>query len=212
MLKLDHLSVIAPSLLEGVNHVRNCLDIDIPYGRIHAYMGTHNHLLRLGDDVYLEVIAVNPDAAPPKLPRWFGLDDSHAIQAAWDEGRRLRAWVARTTEIGTFLPQYESILGRKTQFSVGEVSFFFSLPPGGTLPQNGIAPSVIDRGDRPLPTASMADLGARLRTFTIEHPNPDEVTALYETLRVEGAPKVQKGKSFHYRAEIQTPNGTKELY
>ncbi len=69
MLQLDHLSIIAPSLADGVAHVRACLDIDVPYGRVHPDMGTHNHLLRLGDDVYLEIIAVDPErsaaAAPP---------------------------------------------------------------------------------------------------------------------------------------------------
>jgi hypothetical protein len=34
-LKLDHLTIIAPSLAEGVNHVRSCVDIDVPYGGAH---------------------------------------------------------------------------------------------------------------------------------------------------------------------------------
>jgi hypothetical protein len=45
MLKLDHISIIAPSLAEGVAHVRACLDLDVPFGQRHAYMGTYNHLL-----------------------------------------------------------------------------------------------------------------------------------------------------------------------
>ena len=75
MLKLDHLTVIAPSLAEGVAHVRACLDLDVPFGQRHAYMGTHNHLLRLGDAVYLEIVALDPGAPPPGRPRWFGLDE-----------------------------------------------------------------------------------------------------------------------------------------
>ncbi|HVI91731.1 MAG TPA: VOC family protein [Dongiaceae bacterium] len=46
LLKLDHLTVIAPTLTEGVSHVQNCLDLDIPFGTHHDYMGTHNHRLR----------------------------------------------------------------------------------------------------------------------------------------------------------------------
>src|SRR5258706_4637367 len=60
MLKLDHISIIAPSLAEGVLHVRTCLDLDVPFGQRHAYMGTHNHLLQLGDMVYLEIVALDP--------------------------------------------------------------------------------------------------------------------------------------------------------
>ena len=40
MLQLDHLSVIAPDLAEGVAHARACLDLDIPFGQRHGYMGT----------------------------------------------------------------------------------------------------------------------------------------------------------------------------
>ncbi|MGO4676892.1 VOC family protein [Bosea sp. 2YAB26] len=45
MLTLDHLTVIAPTLVEGVAHVRSCLDLDVPFGQRHGYMGTYNHLL-----------------------------------------------------------------------------------------------------------------------------------------------------------------------
>jgi Glyoxalase-like domain len=75
MLKLDHVTVIAPSLAEGVLHVRNCLDLDVPFGQRHAYTGTYNHLLQLGDTVYLEIVALDPDADAPGRRRWFGLDD-----------------------------------------------------------------------------------------------------------------------------------------
>lgn len=213
MLTLDHLSIIAPSLREGVEHVRHCLGIDMPYGRAHPDMGTHNHLLRLGDGVYLEVIAADPGAAPPARPRWFGLDDRDAVRVAWDSGLRLRGWVARTQDIDTVLQQHGSILGRKTAMSAGAAPhYFFAIPPGGALPLGGVAPSVIDRGPRPPPIASMPDLGVRLRSFTIEHPDPGRVEALYESLCIENAPRVEKGDSLRYRAEVQTAGGLKALY
>jgi hypothetical protein len=211
MLQLDHLTVIAPSLADGVAHVRDCLGLDMPYGRVHPDMGTHNHLLRLGADVYLEVIAVNPNVPPPPRQRWFGLDDTHYIQRAWASGSRLRGWVARTADIDAVLPEHESILGAKTRLSGGTSFYFFSVPPGGALPLGGVAPSVIDRGGRPPTVAAMADLGARLRRLIIEHPDPAEVTALYEKLRIENPPVVRKGDAFRYRAEIETPSGLKEL-
>jgi hypothetical protein len=211
LLQLDHLTVIAPTLADGVAHVRDCLGLDVPYGRVHPDMGTHNHLLRLGDDVYLEVIAANPDAPSPPHPRWFGLDDTPAIQRAWAQGLRLRGWVARTAEIDTVLPEHEAVLGIKTRLSAVASHFFFAIPPGGALPLGGVAPSVIDRGGRPPSVAAMADLGARLRRLVIEHPDPAAVTALYEKLRVENPPMVQRGARFRYRAEIETPGGLKEL-
>lgn len=211
MLQLDHLSVIAPSLAEGVAHIRNCLDLDIPYGRAHDGMGTHNHLLRLGDDVYLEVIAADPAAPPPGRPRWFGLDDTALVRSSWDSGFRLRGWVARTTDVAEVLARHGSILGEEVRLSGSGRNFSFAVPPGGALPLGGLAPSVIDRGGHPPSIAAMPDLGARLRSFVVEHPEPAEVMALYERLGVENPPKVQRGERLRYRAVIETPIGLKEL-
>jgi Glyoxalase-like domain len=116
MLKLDHISVIAPSLAEGVSHVRACLDLDVPFGQRHAYMGTYNHLLQLGDTVYLEIVALDPEADGPGRPRWFGLDDQKKVRSDWDEGRRLRGWVARTDAIDAIVAGHRGIFGEKVPF------------------------------------------------------------------------------------------------
>lgn len=211
MLQLDHITVIAPSLAEGVAHVRACLDIDVPFGRLHRDMGTHNHLLRLGTSVYLEIIAINPDAPQPARARWFGLDDRGAVRAAWDGGRRLRGWVARTADIDAVLSGHEDILGRKVELS-GSTPFFFAIPDDGALPLGGVAPSVIDRQGKPPSIATMADAGAVLQAMIIEHPDPDRVRALYRQLRIAAAPAIRPGDHFRYRAEIRTPGGPKELW
>lgn len=212
MLQLDHVTIIAPSLAEGVGHVRACLDIDVPFGRLHQDMGTHNHLLRLGESVYLEIIAVNPDAPRPPHPRWFGLDDQTAVRAAWDHGFRLRGWVARTTDIDAVLSKHQGLLGNKTRLSGGGSYFFFAIPPDGSLPFGGVAPSVIDRGGRPPSVAAMADFGAELRALIVEHPHPGDVADLYVRLGVETPPEARKGEQFRYRAMIDTAGGLRELF
>ncbi|HEX2887321.1 VOC family protein [Vineibacter terrae] len=207
MLALDHLSVIAPTLTEGVAHVRACLDVDVPFGQRHDYMGTYNHLLQLGDSVYMEIVALDPEGMPPDRARWFGLDDQKAVKADWDAGRRLRGWVARTDVIDTVLAGRQDIFGRKVSLP----SFAFAIPDDGALPLGGAAPSVIDRRGKPRSMATIADLGARLRSFTLEHPDPAAIAALYRDLGIERAPVVVPGSSLRYRAQIATPAGIKEL-
>jgi hypothetical protein len=211
MLQLDHITVIAPTLAEGVAHVRACLDIDVPFGRLHRDMGTHNHLLRLGEAVYLEIIAADPDAPRPARPRWFGLDDQTAVRTDWESGRRLRGWVARIADIDALLPEHESVLGRKVELS-GSTPFFFAIPDDGSLPLDGVAPSVIDRQGRPPSVAAMADTGAVLQSLIIEHPEPERIAALYRRLRIEAAPEIHPGDRFRWRALIRTPGGLKELW
>jgi hypothetical protein len=211
MLQLDHITIIAPSLAEGVAHVRAQLDLDVPFGRQHQDMGTHNHLLRLRESVYLEIIAANPDAPRPDRPRWFGLDDQAALRMEWDSGRRLRGWVARTDDIDSVLPQHADLLGRKVRLSTADSFFFFAIPEDGTLPSGGLAPSVIDRRGKPPPVAAMADLGARLKSLTVEHPEPERVAALYDRLGIVDPPAISKGGRLRYRAMIETPGGLREL-
>ena len=95
VLKLDHITVIAPTLSEGAAHVRHCLDLNVPFGTRHDYMGTHNHRLQLGGNVYLEVVAYDPHGTEPGRPRWFDLDNRDKVRSDWDDGRRLR-WRRRT--------------------------------------------------------------------------------------------------------------------
>jgi hypothetical protein len=212
MLRLDHLTVIAPTLDEGVAHVRRCLDLDVPFGQRHGYMGTHNHLLQLGGSVYLEIVALAPDGVPPGRPRWFGLDDQRQVRADWDAGRRLRGWVARTDAIDAVLAGRAGIFGRKVSLPWSEPSFEFAIPDDGTLPLDGAAPSLIDRRGKPRSMAAMADLGARLRTFALEHPDPAAVSDLYRDLGIDRPPTVAPGRTLRYRAEIDTPGGVRNLY
>lgn len=212
MLKLDHLSVIAPTLAEGVSHVRACLDLDVSFGQRHSYMGTYNHLLQLGDTVYLEIVAVDPDAEAPNRARWFGLDDRTSVKAHWDAGRRLRGWVARTDAIDTVLDGRESIFGQKVSLPWTDPSMDFSIPEDGSLPLGGGAPSIIDRRGKPRSMATIADLGARLISFTLDHPDAVAIREFYRTLVLDRPPAIVEGKEPRYSAQIETPAGTRELF
>jgi hypothetical protein len=211
VIALDHLSVIAPSLAEGVAHVRACLGLEVPFGQRHGYMGTHNHLLQLGGSVYLEIVALDPDGPPPPHRRWFGLDDGPQVRADWDAGRRLRGWVARTDSMDAVLADRESIFGQWIALPHDAPAFDFAIPADGSLPLGGAAPSIIYRRGRPQSMANIADCGARLVSFTLEHPDPAAIGRLYCELGATGAPAVMAGASLRYSARIETPGGLREL-
>lgn len=211
MLTLDHLTVIAPTLAEGVAHIRDCIDLDVPFGQRHVYMGSHNHLLQLGDTTYLEIVALDPDGVQPGRARWFGLDDQAQVRRDWDAGRRLRGWVARTDGIDEALKGREPIFGRKVALPTDAPAFDFAIPDDGSLPWGGAAPSLIDRRGKARSMATIADLGARLRGFSLEHPEAEAIAALLRELRAERAPVVTHGSALRYRAQIETPGGLREL-
>lgn len=211
MLKLDHITVIAPTLAEGASHVRACLDLDVPFGTRHVYMGTHNHRLQLGDGVYLEIVALDPDGVEPGRARWFGLDDQAKVRSDWDAGRRLRGWVAAADGIEAVLSTHGAIFGEKVSLPTLAPTFDFAIPADGSLPLDGAAPSIIDRRGAPEPAGSIPDLGARLRSFALEHPDAAAVEALYRELSIDRPPALAPGPDIRYRVQIETPAGMKEL-
>jgi hypothetical protein len=211
LLKLDHLTVIAPTLIEGVSHVQSCLDLDVPFGTRHDYMGTHNHRLQLGNSVYLEIVALDPEGTEPGRPRWFGLDNQEKVRSEWSDGRRLRGWVANTETIDSVLSIHGAIFGDKVPLPTVDPTFAFTIRKDGSLPLDGAAPSIIDhRGDSSY-VASIPDLGARLHSLSLEHPDPSGIGALYRELAIDHPPVIVHAPEVRYRALIETPTGLKEL-
>ena len=211
MLKLDHLTVIAPSLSEGISHVRDCLDLSVPFGSRHDYMGTHNHRLQLGQSVYLEIVALDPKGTDPGRPRWFGLDNQDQVKADWDEGRRLRGWVANSEDINSVASTHTAVFGDKIALPPVDPTFSFTIPKDGSLPYDGAAPSIIDHQGDSNYIATIPDMGARLSSFTLEHPIPTDIEALFRKLAIDRPPVVVYGPRLRYRALIQTPAGLREL-
>jgi Glyoxalase-like domain len=211
LLKLDHLTVIAPILSEGVSHVRDCLGLDVPFGSRHDYMGTHNHRLQLGNSVYLEIVALDPAGVDPGRARWFGVDNQGQVRADWEDGRRLRGWVANTQSIDSIISNHATTFGDEIPLPAADPTFTFSIPKDGSLPLDGAAPSLIDhRGDSSY-VATIPDLGAKLASFTLEHPDPTCIEAIYRALDIDRPPLILRGPKVRYRALIETPAGLREL-
>ena len=211
MLKLDHLTVIAPTLAKGAAHVKDCLGLDVPFGTRHTYMGTHNHRLQLGDRVYLEIVALDPDGVVPRRARWFGVDDPETVRRDWDNGRRLRGWVASTDALKKVLAAHPALFGDEVSLPFSNPEFGFSIPEDGSLPLGGAAPSLIDHRGAPTSFSEIPDMGATLRSFTLEHPDPAAIETLYRELAVDHPPIIVQGPELRYRAEIETPGGAKVL-
>ena len=211
MIRLDHLVIPAPTLEEGVAHVRETLGVDPPVGGKHPTMGTHNHVLRLGGDVYLEIIAVDPDAPPREGPRWFGLHDQDRTRRLWNEGRRLAYWVASTGPMEAVLKGRETLFGTPSEHYRGGSRWRFGLRPDGLPAMEGALPYLIERPEGTVRTAAMPDLDCRLLGLTIEHPEAEMVRAVLADLTCLGPVEVREGPAARLSAKVETAAGVKRL-
>jgi hypothetical protein len=211
MTEIDHIAVIAPHLAEGVAWLRDALGVEPLTGGAHPEMGTHNHVLRLGDDVFVEVIAADPAAPRLAHRRWFGLDDRAAVERHWREGRRLRAYVARCTDVGGTVGAAADTFGVPMRISRGDRSWTFAVRPDGELPLSGALPCLMDWGARGTPAPAMPDLGLRLLALRVEAPDPEAVEAALDTIGMVRKPEIRRGPQVRLTATIETPAGVRVL-
>ena len=75
MHKLDHIVLGCNTLQEGTDYVEKKLGLTLSEIGYHLHMGTHNRVIKISENIYLEVIAIDPNANKPKHFRWFNLDN-----------------------------------------------------------------------------------------------------------------------------------------
>ena len=201
MLTLDHLAVSARSLAEGVNWVEAALGVTLGPGGQHPHMATHNRLLGLGD-LYLEVIAIDPDAAPPPWPRWFDLDH-------FTGEPRLTNWVARTENLTAALASAPPGTGTPVDLQRGNYHWTMAVPATGKLPFDGAFPALIQWHPPHHPTQALPDVHIRLTRFEIAHPEADALRAVL-TL-TDPRLHITQGRAKALRATFATPNGPRTL-
>ena len=174
--KLDHLVIGAQSLEQGVDYIKELLGVEMPFGGVHRQMGTHNHLMQLGKDVFFEVIAVNPDGELPAQPRWYGLDDPF-VRARIQRRPTLLTWVVNTTNIHTLFKLANLSFGKPQRISRGALSWDFGVTDDGRMIAGGMLPYVIQWHTDDHPAANMADRGCRIHGLEIHHPYPHWIEA-----------------------------------
>ena len=205
-LSIDHLVIAARTLEEGASWVESRLGVAPAGGGKHALMGTHNRLLALGGNTYLEIIAVDPLAPAPARMRWYALD-APAMRARLERGPALIHWVADTPDIEKAVAAAPMDLGEIVDVERGRYRWRISVARDGSLPAAGVFPSLIQwLGERP--GAALPDSGCGLESLDLGHPR---ATAIYKSLRKlglgEGEPVEFTDAEPAIVARIRTPGG-----
>lgn len=202
-MQIDHLAVLCTCLEDGVAHVEGALGVDLSPGGQHPAFGTHNRLLSLGPDTYLEVIAVNPDAPAPARARWFGLD-------TFDGPPRLARWIARSDALDAAVAALGvDRVGVPLALARAEYRWRMCVREDGAQTFDGLFPALM-QWDGAHPAPALPDRGLRLRELRLSHPRAaamrDDLAPLMADARLtiaDGAPGIV--------ALLDTPNGTVTL-
>lgn len=203
-LALDHLVVAARSLDEGRTYVEAVLGVNLSPGGEHPLMGTHNLLVALGRQSYLEVIAINPDMPAPQHRRWFNLD-------VFDGAPRLTNWVCRTDDLEHALERAPPGSGKITSQRRGDLRWHMAVPEFGRLPYDDAMPALIEWGSGVHPCHRLPETDLRLTRLDVFHPQSEEILDNFSALHGLEEVLVRDGPEKRLVATISTPEGNRVL-
>ena len=220
--QLDHLVVMAATLEEGVQWCEDTLGVTPAAGGRHAFMGTHNRLLRTSSEAfaasYLEIIAIDPEGAPPSAPfdkRWFDMDAAWLRASVAQHGPQLIHWVARVPDIAASTEALHALdlpagapQAASRQTPRGLLEWQIGLRSDGQRLLGGCLPTLI-RWGAIHPEASMQGQGVQLLGLELQHPQADALRAalLALNLPVNTPIQVQISAQPALAAHLQTPKG-----
>lgn len=204
--RIDHFAIGAASLGQGVAAMREALGLEVPRGSKHDAMSTHNCVMQAGNESFFELIAIDPDAPDPGRARWFTLDDP-ATQARLAERPRALCWVVNTDDLDGVVAASPVDLGEVVDFRRGERTWRLTVPRDGSLPEGGLIPAFIEWSPGPHPSTGQQDLGVRLKTVTLTHPDPRRLRDTFVALQIDHLAEIERGdRALSFT--LDTPNGT----
>lgn len=203
---IDHIAIGASTLDQGVNALRDLLGVEIPRGGKHPDMSTHNCLTRTGDGNFLEVIAIDLDAPAPGRVRWFTLDDP-VTQARLNASPGALCWVVGTDDLDGIVANSPFDHGEILHLSRGDLRWRLTVPKDGNLLEGGLLPAFIEWSPGPHPSGGMQDLGIRLKSVQLRHPDPNALQSKLQALSIEHLAEISEAEESSLAFVVETPDG-----
>ena len=201
---IDHLVYAAPDLAAAIAEVEERCGVRAQAGGKHIGLGTHNALVALGPQTYLEIIAPDPGQPEPSMTRPFGVDGVSR--------GGLVGWALACDDIDTAVAR-----ARRHGYDPGEVADGRRAGPTGTVLRwrmtlnamtGSVIPFLISWGDTEHPARS-APRGLTLEAFHLKHPDPASLSAPLAALGADV--EIKPAAAAALIARLSGPNGSMVL-
>ena len=195
--RIDHIVIGSADLISGTKILENKLSTQFSSGGEHKIMGTHNNLLKLQSNIYLEVIATNPNANKPSRQRWFSLDET-GIKEKIKKSPRLLCWVVEVDDIEDTAKKCGYNPGETLLLSRDELTWKVTVPSNGKLVENGVLPVLIQWPSNQHPSKKLNNSKVLINKISLFHPEPYKIKSIVSNLVEsdlihvsEGSPKME---------------------
>ena len=201
-IQYDHFLLGCSSLEAGIQFVKDKTGIEAIKGGKHPFIGTHNALISLGEKVYLEIIAPDPEAKA-LIPSYAFLKEMNAPS--------LFMWAARTDNMNDLLKHVQEagyknsgILPGSRQRADASVLKWRSLSVETGI--TSVVPFFIEWDISSRHPAIDSPKGCSIISFEIEYPEPEKLKTVFTQLQID-VPLKQATKA-SLQLKINSPKGT----
>ena len=192
--RIDHIVIGAANLISGTNILETKLSTKFSPGGEHQIMGTHNKLLKLQSDIYLEIIANNPDVGNPSRQRWFSLDEARTKEKIQHSPRAL-CWVLEVDNIENTVKRCGYNPGEILQLSRDDLTWKVTVPSNGKLLENGVLPVLIEWPINQHPSKKLNNSKVSINKISLFHPEPNKINNIISNLIESDLIRVSEGVS-----------------
>ncbi|MEM9929125.1 MAG: VOC family protein [Bacteroidota bacterium] len=201
---LDHIVYTVPDLPAAMEDLARRLGVQPVIGGRHDTQGTKNALINLDNGAYFEILAADDTntAIPP--PRWMGVDVLTRPQ--------ITRWALKSDDLaadGQVLQAYHPGMGRPTAGSRQRpdgswLRWTLNLPL--PTPEVEVVPFMVDWSASEVhPHDVLPDMGCRLVSLVVLHPEPEKIKAVLAQLNCEL--EVRQADAAGLRLEVRGPSG-----
>jgi hypothetical protein len=200
---IDHIVYAVPDLEAAMDDLAIRLGMRPVFGGYHLNQGTKNALLNLGNECYLELLAVDTDNTGVKAPRWMGID--------LIEQPMVTRWALKSSNLerdAAILSKYDPKLGQiqggqRKRSDGGILRWEMSLP--SATPMVELVPFLTDWQHSTAHPTDQLSKDCILLGLELTHPNPGIILPVFQKLGINLS--VLKSDTVSIQVSIQGPKG-----
>ncbi|WP_235297393.1 VOC family protein [Portibacter marinus] len=205
--RVDHVVYAVKNLDEAVEDLYQKLGVKPSYGGRHLDHGTKNALLDLGDQCYLEIIAIDETKEKANHPHWMGLD--------LIEHNKVTRWCVKTANIkedARALGQYKEELGEIVEGSrrtADEKLLKWKMTQPLDRPEVEIVPFVVDWSESEHHPTDQLEAKCKFMCIEFYHTEPKTIHTVLKHFRDDV--DLKKGDRNAIYLYIESPKGIIKL-
>ncbi len=201
--KIDHLVYGVPDLDQAIHHFNAVYGIAPIRGGKHKHKGTHNAIINLGNECYLELLAIDKENTIITGNRWMGMD--------FVENAKITRWAIKSKDVSSDVEVIKKVNpalgtlgnGLRITESGNTLSWEMSMPLAN--PEVELIPFLINWSESGHHPTHNLDVQCELIEMTLTHPEPPHILDCFHDLGI--ALPINRATETSFKATFSGPKG-----